>query len=216
MNTLSISQQYLLCTFNEKGKMPSLSIEYSVCLLAGGLIDLIYAKSLEIDDKKKLLIIGELDPELKHLRSLYNFIKHSKPMKVEDLASEYVFSLLSKQLNLLIEEIGSSLAEQEYVVTNIGGFLGKTTYYMPRKEVVDKIVESIRAELLETGPVSEDMIALVSLLAKSGQLNKFFSKYENDQLKVRIKEMMDDASYVLVKEMVDYIDFMMVILTLPK
>lgn len=216
MNTLSISQQYLLCTFNEKGKMPGLSIENSVCLLAGGLIDLIYAKSLEIDDKKKLLIVGELDQELKHLSSLYNLIKHSKPMKVEDLASEYVFSLLSKQLNLLIEEIGSSLAEQEYVVKNVGGFLGKTTYYMPRKEVVDKIVESIRAELLETGPVSEDMIALVSLLAKSGQLNKFFSKYENDQLKVRLKEIMDDASYVLVKEMVDYIDFMMVILTLPK
>lgn len=216
MNTLSISQQYLLCTFNEKGKMPGLSNEISVCLLAGGLIDLVFAKSLEIDDKKKLLIVGDLDPKLRHLRSLYNFIKDSKPMKVEDLASEYVFSLLSKQFNLLIEEIGSSLAEQEHVVTSIGGILGKTTYYIPRKEAVDKIVQSIRAELLETGPVSEDMIALVSLLAKSGQINKFFSKYEKDQLKVRLKEMMDDASYVLVKEMVDYIDFMMVIISLPK
>lgn len=69
----------------------------------------------------------------------------------------------------------------------------------------------IRAELLEDGQVSDEIVALVSLLEKSGQIKKYFSKYERDQLKIRLKEIQNSDANKLVKVMVDCINTLFVV-----
>lgn len=212
MNQLTISQQYLLCVLNEKGKLPSFSTEIPVCLLAGSLIDLILAQCVAVGKDKKLAVTGELTEDNRHLSSLYIFIRESKPMKVEKLASEYAFSLSDKRLKLLIKDVGMSLKALGCASLESGGLTGNAPRFIPDKRAVDNVIQNIRAELLEDGAVSDEIVALVSLMEKSSQIKKYFSKYERDQLKARLKEIQSAESSKLVKEMVDYINTMFVII----
>lgn len=212
MKDLSISQSYLICALNESGKLPVLSTESPVCLLAGGLIDLIFSKNIAVGTDKLLCITGELSEENQYLNSLYTFIKESKPMKVDRLASEYAFTVSNKRLKLLIRDVGTSLTALGCAATENGGFLDKTPCFIPNKDVVDSVIQNIRAELLENGVVSDHIIALVNLMDKSNQINRFFSKYENDQLKVRLKEIKGSSSNKIVKEMIDYVDTLVAVI----
>lgn len=212
MKDLSISQSYMICALNEGGKLPALSVESPVCLLAGGLIDLIFAKCIAVGQDKKLCITGELGEENQYLNTLYTFIKESKPMKVEGLAAEYAFTFSDKRLKLLIKDVGTSLVTLGYATTESGGLLGKTPCFIPDSKIIDSVIQSIRAELLENGTVSDNMIALVSLMDKSNQIKRYFSKYEKDKLKVRLKEIRESGTNKLVKEMVDYIDTLVAII----
>lgn len=212
MKDLSVSQSYLICALNESGKLPALSVESPVCILAGGLIDLIFAKSVAIGEDKKLCITGELGEKNEYLNSLYTFIKESKPINVETLASEYAFTFSDKRLKLLIKDVGTSLVSLGYATTENVGRLGKTPCFIPDTNIVDNVIQNIRAELLENGTVSDNIIALVSLMDKSNQIKKYFSKYEKNELKVRLKEIKDNPSNKLAKEMVDYIDTLIAVI----
>lgn len=206
MKDLTISQKYLLCVLNEKGKFPSIDTGIEVCLLAGALFDLKISDDVKMGDDKKIYISGQLASSLLHLESLYTFIKESKAMRVDKLASEYCFSFNDKRKKKLINDMGMSLVNLGVATYEKGGFFGNTDFYIPKKEYVDNIIENIRAELLEEGNVSDDIIALVSLLEKSNQIKRYFSAYEKDKLKIRIKEIKDTEPHKVVKEMVDYID----------
>lgn len=212
MKDLSVSQSYLICTLKENGKLPVLSAEIPVCLLAGGLIDLMFAKCIAVGEDKKLCITGELGEENQYLKSLYTFIKESKPMKVETLASEYAFTFSDKRLKLLIRDVGDSLADLGYVTTENLERLGRTPCFFPDKKIVDNVIQGIRAELLEDGAVSDNIIALVSLMDKSNLIKNYFSRYEKDELKGRLKEIKNSTSNKLVKEMVDYTETLIAVI----
>lgn len=212
MKEFSISQSYLLCALNENGKLPALSTEIPACLLAGGLIDLILAKSIAIGADKKLSITSELTQENQPLASLYTFLKESKPMKLEGVTSEFLFAFSDKRMKLLIRDIGSSLAAVGSAVVEEGGLFGKTACFLPNTDDVDAIIQNIRAELLEDGTLSDQIIALVSLMEKSNQIKRYFSKYEKDQLKTRLKEIKDSDSNKLVKEMINYMETLLAVI----
>jgi hypothetical protein len=74
MSNLTISQEYLLCVLNEKGKIPAFDTAPNY-LFAGGLIDLIYSGSVAIDNETKVQIVAEMKPQYLHLNPLYTFIK---------------------------------------------------------------------------------------------------------------------------------------------
>ncbi|MEE0776966.1 MAG: GPP34 family phosphoprotein [Bacillota bacterium] len=201
---LTIAQSYLLCALTERGKLPVLNNDVQVCLVAGGLLDLLMEGSIGFNEKKKLYVKGDGITQHSDLKSLCDYIRNAKkPMGVKRLASDYVFTFSARRLTQLLEDIGCSLATMNFV-ENEGN-----RRFLPKAAAVDHVIQSIRAELLEEGTVSDEMVALVSLMDKSGQLKRYFSKYEKDQLKVRLKEIKESASHSLVKEMVDYIDLLM-------
>lgn len=213
MKDLSVSQSYLICALNENGKFPALSTESPICVLAGALIDLIFFKSVGIGADKKLCITGELNEDNQYLKSLYTFIKESKPMKIDGLAHQYTFTFSDKRLKSLINDVGTSLSVLGYATTENGGLFGKTPCFIPDTKIVNNVIENIRAELLETGTVSDNMIALVSLMNKSNQVKQYFSKHEKDQLKSRLKQIKDSDANKLISEILDYITTMIVITT---
>ena len=212
MRDLSVSQSYLICALNKNGKLSTLCVESPVCLLAGGVIDLIFAKSIAIGEDKKICIIGELGENNQYLSSLYTYIKESKPLKVEDIAANYAMTFSDKRLKTLIQDVGTSLVTLGYATAEQGGLLGKTLCFVPDSKIVDNVIQSIRAELLEKGTVSDNIVALVSLMEKSNQIKNYFSKHEKDELKLRLKEIKDSDSNRLVKEMIDYIEAMIVVI----
>lgn len=207
MKNLSISQSYLLCVLNEKGKLPTCSTETSVCLVASGMLDLISSGVIAIDNKK-LYVIGNIDNNHQHLKSLYNFIKETHNVTLEKLAAEYSFSFTNKRMIELLYDVGESLVKEQCAISEKGGFFGNSTYFIVNAQEVNHVVETIRVEILESGTMSEKVIALTSLLEKSGHIKRFFSKYENKRVKERISEIRKGSTNQLVKEMVDYINTM--------
>ena len=81
MKTLSVTQEYTLCALKENGKIPLLkSTEITVCLVMGGLLELLEQHVVHWDEKDRL-ILGEALPEsLGYLRPLYEQITDRKPM----------------------------------------------------------------------------------------------------------------------------------------
>lgn len=74
MNDLSITQEYLLCSLSDKGRLPVIGKEVSACILAGGLIELLVDGCIRIDEKKSVDVVGVLKDEQGYLRSLYDWI----------------------------------------------------------------------------------------------------------------------------------------------
>lgn len=213
MKDLSIVQEYLICSFDKKGNLPMIGKEISTCVLAGSLIELLQAQVIKIDNRS-ISITSELVNELHYLKSIYNEINKHKSIEINNLIKMYVMSLTDKKLKILISDLCSELESKQCVTKHIGKVLFNSERFIPNEECVDYVVEKIRAELLEEGIISDEVIALVSLLDKSNLLKKYFSKYESKKIKQRLEEIKCTHSNVLVKQMIDYVDSIMSSITI--
>ena len=52
MRDLSITQEYMICTVNNKGALPAANPKAGVCLVVGGLLELQLEQCISMDDKK--------------------------------------------------------------------------------------------------------------------------------------------------------------------
>jgi hypothetical protein len=210
MKDLSIAQEYLLCSLNHKGGFSVLSTEQPICFVAATLLDLLSNDFVDIEGKK-IIISRELEKSFDYLLPIFQFIQNSKTKTINDIVNGYSFSFTDKNLKALIQSVGGRLvAEGCAVEKNKTGLLGNTQKYMvPKKESTEHVIQKIRAELLEDGAISDETIALVSLLNKGGLLKQYFSKYESEELKKRLNEIKDSAPNQMIKQMLDYIDNVM-------
>ncbi len=179
MKNLSITQEFLLCSLNDKGKLPSFTSEKLVCLLASGLLELQLENCIDIEGNK-VIVKSELPTDLDYLGPLFNYIKQANPVKISKIVGAYNFSITDKHLNQLVNSVGDSLARAntaniEYVKSGLA--------YVPNKSSVNKIIDKIRAEIFEDELITEDVTILVILLYKSGLIKNYFSKYENSGIK---------------------------------
>lgn len=211
MKELSISQSYFICSLNKKGRLKKDS-STPVCLLASGLMDLLVSHSVAVNQDKKLYVISELSEENQCLASLYSFIQKSKPMTVKALVSQYFFTFSDKRFNTLFNDIGASLVDLGYAKTERGGIFSKTPSFFPDISIPNRIIENIRQELLADGKLSDNLAILTSLMKKSNQLKKHFSKDEKSRLKERLKEIKKSDSSKLINEMIAYIDLIFVVI----
>jgi hypothetical protein len=206
MKNLSFTQEFFLCALKPQGSATlTNSTESSICLLASGLLELFMDGYISIDDKKKVLINKELSSDKIYLAPINELIKNNKPMKVETIAEKYAFD--SKQPDELFKSVGMSIVKDGYVAEESSrGLLKNKIHFVPNESEVTKIVEKLRAEFLEEGNVSDEVIILGALLNKSSLIKKYFSKYEVQKLNNRLKEIKQSEAGALVKQVVDYID----------
>ncbi len=211
MTELSIAQEYLLCSLNEKGKLPVMSTEVPACILAGGLIELMVSGCIQMEGKT-VQIAGEPAESQAYLKSLYGFISQLKQAKLEKIAGEYCLSFTGKRMNTLVTDIGNSLAGAGCVSIHEGGFLSGRPSFVPSHDAVDKVIQKVRAEMLESGAMTDETTALTSLLEKSHQIKRYFSSYEAGQLNARLKEIRETSPNRMIKQMVEYIDSMIAVI----
>ena len=207
MEDLSIAQEYLVCAVNEKGKLSGFSTERMVCMVAAGLLELQMEGCVSIEDNR-IVVIGELPASMGYLKSMYDLIDQPKPLTLDKLLNAYNYSFSGKALTELTVAIGDSLEQLGVVTCEMGGLLKSTKCYLPKKGVVDHIIDKVRSELLENGEITDEVIALVVLLEKSRCLKTYFSDYERREIKNRLKEIVNSDEGKLVKRMVEYIETM--------
>lgn len=201
MKNLSISQAYLVCALGDKGKLPAMSVEVPTCLVAASILELMLENCITITDKK-VQIATPLPPALGHLQSLYDFIAEKGTITLSKLVSNYCATFTSKRLNTLLAAVGEAMVQQQLATQPHPG----KPVFVPNKESEDNVVQQIRAELLEEGALSEEIVVLASLLNKSNLLKQYFSSYEKDCLKKRLKEIKEATAHTVIKALLDCVD----------
>ncbi|MDR2156235.1 MAG: GPP34 family phosphoprotein [Clostridiales Family XIII bacterium] len=210
MKALSFTQEYFLCAINENGNLPVLDSEISVCLLAGGIMELTRQGYIGHDEKKRFAAAKPWDDTLPYLKPLYDTVAaFKKPQKIDGIVGAYETSL-KKPFPELLSALGTSLVAAGYAdEQGVRGLLkDKPGYvrYVPKPEAVTHIIEKIRAEFLENGVISDETLCLTALLDGSRLIRRYFSKVERDTLKKRLKEVRESEAYASIREFVDASD----------
>ena len=208
MWNLTLTQQYLLCVLNQKGRLPTLGLEKVVGLSMAAVLELLLEKTVVLEEKK-LSAPASLPQEQEYLLPVYDFIAKKQPVKPEKVVEYFSLNLTDRNFTQLLDGVGMQLVNKGCAVPKQDGFLGKKTAYLPARQAVDLVVEGMRAQLLEEGPVSQETAALAALLDKSGELGRFFSAYEKKTLTSRLKELRQDQTNRLVCQAMEYIDSLM-------
>lgn len=208
MNDLSIIQKYLLCAVSEKGTLSDLSTEKQVCFVAAGLLELQLEGCLALEGKKAE-VTGPLPENRQYLRPLYDFIAEKSPVKVETIVEAYRIAFTDKRMKELLAAVGGSLATLGLAEEGKAGLFGTKTAWVPAREAVRSVVEELRAELLEEGPVTEDAAALAVLLDKGKCLKPYFSQFEQKEMRRKLKSLTDSPEGRLVKAMVEHVETLM-------
>ena len=214
MKDLSITQEYMICTVNGNGTLPNYNEKAVACLIVSILLEMQLAKCISLTDKK-VSVCAELPEHMAYLQPLYNVINQGKPMKVEKVVENYMVTFTNKKLNELVGALIESLKEADIVEPVKVGFFGNKDGYVPKKDIVTGIIEKIRAELLEDGEISEDVIALTALMDQAGSLKNYFSKYEQNELKNKIEAIKKSEAGTLAKEMAQHIETLNIAAIMP-
>ncbi len=201
----TLTQEYFLCSIGQKGKYSSMDMEKGVCLVAAGLLELLMEDVIVLHDGK-FTCIAALPADRQPLAVLYAYIQSKQPVKAEKVLEAFSFTLTDKNLRALMQGVGESLARTGGAKKARGLFGGAR--YLPDPAEKDRAVQRIRAELLEDGPLTDDVVALTALLHKSGDLKRYFSPYEKKALKDRLKEIKNTTENQLVSQMVEYIELL--------
>ena len=208
MNDLSFTQEYFLCAVNKKGDLPILSSDAICCLVAGGIMELTQRGYIAIDDKKMITISKSWDDSLSYLKPLYDTIdSFKKSKKTEAVLEAFAMSFTDKKIKELVAAFRTSLMAASCLdEQSAPGMLKEKTNYIPKPELVTRIIEKVRAEFLEEGSISDDVICLSVLLVEGNLIKNYFSKVETAKMKARVKEIRNSDAYASVKHLFDYMD----------
>lgn len=98
-------------------------------------------------------------------------------MKIETVAEKFAFDF--KKPDELFRFVGQSLVKDDYLAEQSGkGLFKNKVSFIPNDNEVTKVIEKLRAEFLEQGDISDEVVVLGALLNRSGLIKKYFSKYE--------------------------------------
>ncbi|MDR2567645.1 MAG: GPP34 family phosphoprotein [Bifidobacteriaceae bacterium] len=210
MQSLSFTQEYFLCALNPKGKAPlSLEGTFQACVLAGGIAELLDRGYFTLGQKDRLTPGLPWDGGLPHLVPLHAAIASSrKPPTAKDLADRYV--VMSGKLGKeLFASFGQSLVAAGCATRSTEpGWFGEKARFAPRPQAVTRVIERVRAEVLEAGPIDDQTICLIALLDKSKLLKQYFSKVERGMLRERLRQARATGPYKSVGRVVDHVETM--------
>ena len=209
MKDLSIVQKYMVCTVNDKGVFPFASVEERILgLVAGALLELQMEGCIAVDGKK-VSVAGALPQDKGYLKPLYDFIREKQSVKLYVVVDAYNFSWTDKRINELRDAVGGSLVQLGAASACKAGLLGKQAGYLPGPETVRSVVEQMRAELLEEGPVSDETAALVALLERVKCLKAYFSAFEQKEVRQKIEALAQSPEGKMVRDMMTYLQIIM-------
>ncbi len=211
MKDLSITQEYLICAVNSKGKISGFGSEKLICLIASGLLELQLEGCIKID-KKKVTVMNNLPEERLYLKPLYDFVNQQKPVKLEKVLEAYNYSFKDRGYEL-VNSIGASLKDLDLVEVTCAGIFGNKNAYIPNSNAVHYVVDMIRAEFLEDVEVTEDIASLIILLDKSKLLKIYFSEYEQKEIKKKLKEITNSDTGKSIKDIVNTVEYMITMMS---
>ena len=211
MSNLSLSQEYMMCALNDKGKISTFSLERVIAVAASAVVELMMDDIIE-SDGKKLSVKKALPEDMRYLSPVYDFIEKKERVGFRTVVEHFSFTLSSKNIDELFDSIGDSLVAAGCVKKEKSGMLGNKNAYIPDAKAANTIIQNIRAEILEDGELTEDIAALTAILDKTGELMRFFSAYEKKDVKKRLKEIKNNPENKEISKVINYVEELMIII----
>jgi adenylate kinase family enzyme len=200
---LSYTQEYFLCAVSGKGNIPAVTGgEASTSLVVAGVVELSSHGYIGLNEKEKLTFLKEWQDDLPHLKPLYDKIVSTKrALSIPD----FIVGIYNpKQINELINAVGTTLVAADYLDEFVTQARTKKSYkYVPKDQVVKKIIERVRAGFIAGEALDDDTACLTALLDCAGFTSDYFNKDEVEIVRKRLKEMQKNGAPALVREIMD-------------
>ena len=206
MVNLSLPQEFFLLNLKSNGKFPAATSHEFGALLASVLIEFNQQELIVFSEKKFEIKPTPFPAELEYLSPVYQILEELKKKTATALANKY-FTFSDKNYKVLTTNIINTLTVKGIIQREKSrGILGERIIYHPSNKEKDRIIQRIRAELLEEGLVSPQTAALVFMMNRLKKLDQYFSKYESGTLKDRVKELKKTQENQIVKDILDHLD----------
>ena len=205
MEKLSFTLEFFMCSGSKKPG-PDHTL-----LILGGIVELLNLGYINRTEKDTLVPAKPWDNTLPYLKPLYDKISEAKK---PHSAAQVVESFSGKQIAKLISEYKAVLLESDYADEVPNKRLKKKKTFIPKPYSIKEIVAKVREEMLSDAEMSHDVILLVTLLDASGQIGDYFSKFEKNDIKKRLKEVRENEAGALIREVLTYFSNVAVTTTL--
>lgn len=210
-HTFTLAQQFVLLASDSathKRRKP-MRPQFQTYVAGAVLIELLSEEAIRVGDKGKLMIVRQQRGD-EAARLVLDKLRGSKPKTMKQWIQLYYSR--SKDCNRLFQTVikpllaRGDLKEEHYRV-----LLFPVSRFEALPASRDRIVQRIRAELLEHGPVDRETSLLAMMLQKSKLLGGYFSEYERHELKRQLERLLqgegDQLKTVrLVKKAIDEMD----------
>lgn len=204
MNRKMITQEYYVLATDENGNMSVMYREESKAgIVVAGVMDLLINDIITLE-KKKITVTKDLPSEFGHIASLYAYLKE-KPRSTDKLMGDYLMSTGSR-IKQLTAEIGQSLLEDNVATKENGGLFGNKTIYVSDMCYKDQLVGIINSVVASEDEMSPHDMALIYILKETKNLNQYFSQYEKDELKAKLKELKKNPRNKQLADMINYVN----------
>lgn len=215
MNGITITEKYALCMLKEKRKF--YETELTSHLLVSMIIEMMLDGNLEVGNKCKVRLTDKI-PTANYNIQLYNAIKERKftgivkksdEIPFKDIISLICYSFSSKIIKSIVEPLKEKMVEDKLIILEEKkGLFGNKEVITIDDDKFNNVVEEVRAEILENGKLTDDIILLSSLLNATKFLKNIFTKYEKEKLENRLKEIKQTEISEKVKLAQEVIDEM--------
>lgn len=205
MKELSVTQEYFVCALNGKGKIEGFSKDKLNCFVAGGLLELQLAGCIAFDGKTAFAI-GELPEELNCLKSIYDVIAKDESIDIEEFLKAYDYDINDRQLNELVKDIGDFLESIDFAETIKSGVFKKKKTYFPKREIINRVIEKMRSNMIKPGSITEEAAALFILLDRSMYLKEYFSIFERNDMRENLIAAVKSGENPHIGQMVECVE----------
>lgn len=198
MKRMSTAQEYYTLMIDKNGLMPAMyKAEAGAGLVAAAFLELLVNDIISVESKK--ITVGDKLPEsMEYLGTLYTYLKE-KTRTMEKMVMEFYSGRRNREL---VEGIGETLCEEGAAVEKKGDVFGPKRLFIPSKDYKEALVEELRTAVREDELTPRE-VALIYLLEEAKCLKQYFSKYESDQLKEKLKEIKKDPMNRKLAQMID-------------
>ena len=205
MQKLSFTQEYYLCSLTKRGGSSNL-----VCLITGGIAELLNLGYIRCAEKDRLVQSKPWDGSPPYLKPIYDKIETSKKPLA---AVQHVDTFNSRLSEELVNAYKVSLLESGCADEIPYNRQKKRIRIKPKTEALKEIVNNLRSEMLSAEELSVDTILLVTLLDASGKIGSYFSRFERNDLKKRLKEVRDSGHGAMIRDVLTHFNDVSVIIT---
>lgn len=200
MKRMSTAQEYYTLMIDKNGLMPAMyKAEAGAGLVAAAFLELLVNDIISVENKK-ITVRDKLPENMEYLGTLYTYLQE-KTRTMEKVVMEFYSGRRNREL---VEGIGETLCEEGAAVEKEGGVFGPKRLFIPSKDYKEALVEELRTAVREDELTPRE-VALIYLLEEAKCLKQYFSKYESDQLKEKLKEIKKDPMNRRLAQMIDYV-----------
>ncbi len=194
----NVVEKYTLCLLKEREK--DISVFWTgvptVHLALTMLLDMIKDENIELAENGEIILKSK-EFKKEYSKELFEMIeKKNKSMKLYNIL-ELCYYVNSKDMFNMVK---TSMLSKGMLNSEMKNTLfGEKQINKINEEVFENLINEVRKDILENVEVSKDNTLLLLILNESKILKNFFNKYEQEKLKLRIKELQKDEIYEKVE-----------------